>query len=78
MSTEKKSVGDKAISYFDQGNNCAEAVFLALSEEQGMDSKVTSGIATGFGGGFGRNGLVCGAVSAKTTTKAGCNAGSYF
>ena len=66
MSTENVSGGEKAISYFDQGNNCAEAVLLALSEELGMASRVTPGIATGFGGGFGRNGFVCGAVSAGT------------
>jgi len=66
MSTEKVKVGEKAISCFDQGKNCAEAVFLALSEELGVASRVTPGIATGFGGGFGRNGFVCGAVSAGT------------
>jgi len=66
MSTENVSVGKKAISYCEQGKNCAEAVLLALSEELGMASRVTPGIATGFGGGFGRNGFVCGAVSAGT------------
>jgi len=66
MSTKNTGVGEKAVSYFKQGKNCAEAVLLALSEELGISSELIPSIATGFGGGLGRNGFVCGAVSGGT------------
>ena len=51
---------------FDSGFNCAESVLLAVSNElnsaEGVDSKVIPRIATGFGGGIGRNGDICGAL----------------
>jgi len=32
----------------------------------GIDSRLDSSIATGFGGGLGRNGFICGAIAAGT------------
>lgn len=37
-----------------------------MSERGGASAAVDPGIATGFGGGLGTNGLVCGAVAAGT------------
>jgi C_GCAxxG_C_C family probable redox protein len=49
----------KAIEYFDSGFNCAESVLLASVGKQQNVPRV----ATGFGGGMGRMGEVCGALT---------------
>ena len=48
---------------FDGGLFCAESVLLAFAEEQGLDSEIMPGIATGFCGGVARTAGICGAVS---------------
>ncbi|MBS7615485.1 C_GCAxxG_C_C family protein [Candidatus Bathyarchaeota archaeon] len=53
----------KAMRLFDSGYNCAEAVLIALSEKLAQKNAVIPRIATGFGGGVGRSGSVCGALS---------------
>ena len=58
--------GELAKNYYKQGLNCAQAVALAFEKELGLDSEVIKKFICGFGGGFGRQGLVCGAVSAMT------------
>jgi len=54
---------EKAISFFNNGYNCAQSVFTAYCDLFGIDEKLAKKIATGFGGGFGRLQMVCGAVS---------------
>ena len=54
---------EKALQYFTDGANCAQAVVLAFREELGMDEKTASRLASSFGGGIGRLREVCGAVS---------------
>jgi C_GCAxxG_C_C family probable redox protein len=56
---------DEAKRLFDGGFNCAESVLLATSRERFPQNigTVIPRIATGFGGGIGRNGDVCGALS---------------
>ena len=49
----------KATEYFDSGFNCAESVLLASVGEQ----KNVPRAATAFGGGMGRQGEVCGALT---------------
>jgi C_GCAxxG_C_C family probable redox protein len=51
--------------HFKSGLNCAESVLLTLSGKlAGKDSvSIIPRIATGFGGGVGRNGDMCGAIS---------------
>ncbi|MGE5577090.1 MAG: C-GCAxxG-C-C family protein [Syntrophothermus sp.] len=58
----EKSASERAAFFFDraQGFNCAESVLLAVAGKVG-DS--VPRIATGFGAGLGRRGLVCGALS---------------
>ncbi len=44
--------------------NCAQAVLVAFAPELGLPGITALSIAQGFGGGMGRTGGVCGAVSA--------------
>ena len=54
---------EKALQYFTDGANCAQAVVLAYADELGMDEKTAARLASSFGGGIGRLREVCGAVS---------------
>lgn len=59
-----ESTADNAERYFiDQKYNCAEATLLALCQEWGISSDVVPQVAAGFGGGMGKKGLICGALS---------------
>jgi C_GCAxxG_C_C family probable redox protein len=46
-----------------QGFNCSQAVFSTLAESLGFDLSLARKIASPFGGGIGRMGETCGAVS---------------
>ena len=54
---------EKAVKLFTDGYNCAQAVFGAFADTIGFDESTTLKIAAPFGGGFGRQREVCGAVS---------------
>ena len=54
---------NKAIEYFDEGYNCAESVLLAFTDYFNIKDDNIPKIATMFGGGISRNGLICGALS---------------
>ena len=54
---------EKAAEFFLSGYNCAQSVAMAFAKELGMEEKTAAKIASGFGGGFGRQREVCGAVS---------------
>ena len=54
---------EKAVALFKEGYNCAQAVFAAFSDVTGLDEKTSVRLASSFGGGFGRQREVCGAVS---------------
>lgn len=43
--------------------HCAESVLTAVCRELGVESELVPRIATAFGGGMGRSGEVCGAVT---------------
>lgn len=53
---------EEAISCFENGFNCSQAVLSVFSKELGIDWETALKIATGFGGGM-RKGEVCGAVT---------------
>jgi len=53
----------KAVELFDSGYNCTEAVLFALTEKFSQKTPFIPRIATGFGGGVGRSGSICGALS---------------
>ena len=57
-----RSKEEKARELFASGYNCAQAVFGAFCEDNGLDINTAFKIAGGFGGGV-RCGDVCGAVS---------------
>jgi C_GCAxxG_C_C family probable redox protein len=52
-----------AIARFDQGFNCAQAVFSAYSEALGLSEESALKVTGGFGGGMGYIGETCGAVT---------------
>jgi len=54
---------DRAVEKFRQGYNCSQAVVTAFAEDYGVDEQTAALVALGFGGGMGRTGGVCGAVS---------------
>jgi len=54
---------EKALSFFRNGYNCAQSVAAAFSDILTMDESALLSIATGFGAGFGRKQLTCGAVT---------------
>ncbi len=52
---------ETAARHFDAGYNCAESVLLTFVEDRGLTGWVR--LATGFGGGLGRAGDLCGALT---------------
>lgn len=54
---------EKAMVLFEEGYNCAQAVFLAFEDLHGMDRKAAAALSSSFGGGMGRLREVCGSVS---------------
>jgi C_GCAxxG_C_C family probable redox protein len=54
---------DKAVEAHKEGYNCSQAVFSAFSDKTGVDEKTARAIAAAFGGGLGRKGFICGAVT---------------
>lgn len=54
---------DKAESFFREGYNCAQSVFLAFSDLYGLDKELALRISSSFGAGMGRMREVCGTVS---------------
>ena len=53
----------EAVSLHAKGFNCAQAVLAVFSAELGLDTETAMRVATGFGGGMGRLGNTCGAVT---------------
>ncbi|MFW9773235.1 MAG: C-GCAxxG-C-C family protein [Candidatus Thorarchaeota archaeon] len=54
---------EHAISCIMDNFNCAQSIFSTYSEQFGLDRSTALKISTGFGGGMGRMGNTCGAVS---------------
>ena len=46
-----------------EGFSCSQSILSTFSEDLGVDRETALKIATGFGGGMGRMGEVCGAVT---------------
>ncbi|MBH1940602.1 C_GCAxxG_C_C family protein [Mobilitalea sibirica] len=53
----------EAVQCFHEGYNCSQAVFSSYSEELGLERDTALKIACPFGGGMGRMGKTCGAVT---------------
>lgn len=59
---------EKAMALFEEGYNCAQAVFLAFEDLHGIDRKTAAALSSSFGGGMGRLREVCGSVSGMFMT----------
>lgn len=57
------SRADHAVSVFQEGFSCSQAVFSSSCEELGLDRERALKISTAFGGGMGHCGEACGAVT---------------
>jgi C_GCAxxG_C_C family probable redox protein len=57
------SKAEKAKKQSEKGFSCAPAVFSTYSEQFGLEKELALKIACGFGGGIGRTGRTCGAVT---------------
>ena len=62
---EKQETGkdEGAARYFKDGFNCSQSVLTVFAEEYGLSRESALKVAAGFGGGLGRLGETCGAVS---------------
>ncbi len=54
---------EKAKKLYESGYNCCQAVFAAFCEELGLNEETALKISSSFGGGMGKMGEVCGAVT---------------
>jgi len=54
---------EQAVSYFQEGFNCSQSILASYCTEFGLNQSIALKLATGFGGGMGRLGKTCGAVS---------------
>jgi C_GCAxxG_C_C family probable redox protein len=52
-----------AVDLFNQGYNCSQSVYCAFCDVTGMDRDEAFKISSAFGGGMGRLGEVCGALT---------------
>ena len=57
------SKAKEANKQFEKGFSCAPSVFSTYSEQFGLEKELALKIACGFGGGIGRTGRTCGAVT---------------
>jgi len=54
---------EKAVSCFNEGFSCSQSVLSAYAGQFGLDRETALRLAGGFGGGMGRMGEVCGALT---------------
>jgi len=56
---------DDALAYFNQGNgfNCAQSVLTVFGPDLGLSREMSLKVSSLFGGGIGRSGETCGAVT---------------
>ena len=54
---------EEALDLFSNNFNCSQAVFASIGPKIGIDKNSCLKIASGFGGGMGRQQKTCGAVT---------------
>jgi C_GCAxxG_C_C family probable redox protein len=54
---------EKAVDRFTEGFSCAQAILSTFAPGLGLDEETALKLASGFGGGMGRMGKTCGAVT---------------
>lgn len=52
-----------ALERFSKDRNCCQSILEVFGPQRGLDADLALRLATGFGGGMGRMGEVCGAVT---------------
>ena len=57
------TIEEKAVERFCDGYSCTQAVLSVYAAKQGLDEATAVRLAAGFGGGIGRTGQTCGAVT---------------
>lgn len=63
MKITKAAAVEEALAYFGEGYACSQAVLLPFIDEFGLNKKHATAISSTFGGGIGRMGRTCGAVT---------------
>jgi C_GCAxxG_C_C family probable redox protein len=54
---------EKALSSHKSGSSCSQAVFTAFATDLGLDEGIAHRLSGGLGGGIGRLGFSCGAIT---------------
>ena len=54
---------EEAISFFNNGCNCSQAVVMPYAEELNIDHEIVERISVAFGGGMSKQGKTCGCLS---------------
>jgi C_GCAxxG_C_C family probable redox protein len=54
---------EKAVAYFEEGFMCSQALLTAYAEQFEVDREIALKVSAAFGGGMGRMGEICGAVT---------------
>lgn len=57
---------DQAVMMFNEGYSCSQSIFAAYAMQFGISQDTALKIAAGLGGGVGRTGEICGAVTGAT------------
>lgn len=63
MTVEKSACAERAVSLFKEGFNCAQSVLIAMQEYWDVTKPSEPKVASAFGGGIGRRGSLCGALT---------------
>ena len=63
MDDKEQEASNLAAGFFTTGYNCAEATLLSVAKVLDIQCQDIPRMASGFGGGIGRYGEICGAVS---------------
>jgi C_GCAxxG_C_C family probable redox protein len=63
LEAKELSKAEEADNQFEKGFSCAPSALSAYSEQFGLGKELVLKIACGFGGGIGRTGRTCGAVT---------------
>ena len=57
---------ERAVHLFQNGLNCAQAILTVFGEPYGVDEQMAKRLGRPLGGGLGRMGLTCGAITGAT------------
>ena len=57
------AAADRAEALFREGYSCSQSVLMAFAPVLGMEERQAALVASAFGGGMGRQGLACGALT---------------